>query len=1168
MRFLAVVTTFLAALDVCYAQSGTFVIPAIRASGGTDFAFWDLFARNPNLPGNTNYNYANPPALADGLGEDGDSNPTTVFAPRATLIQNGTTSCFVTSSGAIYSFDQTIAFEVLYQPPAGNTSEVTNVIFQVQTGGSRLDLNSLRLQYTAVGGSTQQVSPVFKALDDPQTGAFSERLVSAFQWNLTGLGVKQFKIVFSAPGPSMPVWQAQLDVVQGSAFVQQLGYILRTTAAPVTRFGKPGAVDKNLPPSADGRYFLENDVLNLLAIPETDWQHTGWSYLGGTSSSSSFPLIFPANDVTVTALFAPTSYSVWREFMFNHANSLLGQGDDYTNDAISAPTVDHDGDTLNNAGEYAFAGDPYTSDTVRTKPQMLVVDVSGVIYPAIRYRSNGMAVGMGDVIHTPQLSTDGTTWINNGTVPTTTTFSRVLQNDGSMLVTERALQPVSALSGVMMRVAWSVGGTAGIPLEPAALALNADTAPDSWVGTDYTHAFTATGGATPYEWTLDSGSTLPAGLALSSAGVLSGRPTVAGNSSFTLKVTDGVGTSLTLPVELVISSYEITSASTLTNAVSGLPYSVTLAVQGGTAPFTWSVLSGSLPSGMALNGQGQLTGSSTAAGSYNFTLEVQDDHGLQTTKAFALQVVSLIITTGSDLPGCVVNVPYDLPLSASGGASPYDFGMMVGSLPDGLSLSSAGVISGTPTSAGTSQFTVRVTDDNDVVSTRAFTLVVYAAYQKPIIEAMTPPAGTVGAAFSHAFTAVNYPNSFSVVGLPPGLKMNPITGVVTGRPTSAGVYVVQVRASNTAGTGPTVSLPLVIKTVPVAMVGSFSGWMQRDPAANAKLGGRWSLTTTSKGTYTLKVIIGRATFAASGFMAVTAPQIQAVVGGQALSLSVDPVTHLVSGTHGVAAVRGWRSIWHKTYQPAEKYVGGYSAGLALTNVADDGVITIPQGRGFLTMSVTSAGSVSVSGKTADGQTLSSTSSLGPNGEIAVVNPLYKGKGTLIGALLIHEDPLNPFIGSRVNGALTWSKPMTSGKTYASGFDVIEIGVDGAYLTSSFKSGVVLGLPQTGNVLLTFTDGGLQASATDPDLAALPFTDLLRFLPPASVVKHSLTLKPATGAITGSIILTEVAPPATRKVTFQAQIVRTTLGTTRAVGFFMLPQLDGASILSGGVNVEQ
>lgn len=433
------------------AQSGSFIIPALRGGTAADFSYWDFFQRPPGSPTNQNYNYANPPALLDGLGWDDDGNPTTAFAPRAALKQVGAPNAFITSSGAIYSFDTTTAFELDYLAPVEWAGAVTNVIFQVQTGGSRLDHDNPHLRYS-VGAQTFDLAPVFRGLDDPQSGAFGERLISAFQWDLTGLNVRAFTIVFSAPGPSMPLWQAQLDATVGTPFAQELGYLLFANALPVTRHERPGSVDKNLPPGMDGRFFFANDMLELYGTPSLDWEHVGWLHNGVVHPTYELDLIFPAHDTTVTALFAPLTYAAWRELIFFHANSLTGTADDYSDDAVSGPEVDFDGDGLENWAEYAFGCDPYMPDAVRAQTQLLVVQDSGQAYPAIRYRCNGAPEGYGDVGFHVRLSTDLATWTDNRTAPTTVTVSRELQADGTVLVTERALQSVGSFNRCFMQV--------------------------------------------------------------------------------------------------------------------------------------------------------------------------------------------------------------------------------------------------------------------------------------------------------------------------------------------------------------------------------------------------------------------------------------------------------------------------------------------------------------------------------------------------------------------------------------------------------------------------------------------------------------------------------------------------------------------------------------------
>ncbi len=83
--------------------------------------------------------------------------------------------------------------------------------------------------------------------------------------------------------------------------------------------------------------------------------------------------------------------------------------------------------------------------------------------------------------------------------------------------------------------------------------------------------------------------------------------------------------------------------------------------------------------------------------------------------------------TGS-LPNATLNVPYTQTLSASGGVGPYTYAVTSGSLPAGISLSSAGVVSGTPTSVGASSFTVTATDSEATPQTASLPLVLLLVY--------------------------------------------------------------------------------------------------------------------------------------------------------------------------------------------------------------------------------------------------------------------------------------------------------------------------------------------------------------------------------------------------------------------------------------------------------
>jgi formylglycine-generating enzyme required for sulfatase activity len=156
-----------------------------------------------------------------------------------------------------------------------------------------------------------------------------------------------------------------------------------------------------------------------------------------------------------------------------------------------------------------------------------------------------------------------------------------------------------------------------------------------------------------------------------------------------------------------------------------------------------------------------------------------------------------IITTSSPLPNGTVDRAYSVTLAASGGATPYTWSLDSGNLPDGLSLSSGGVISGTPTASGTSSFTMRVTGDNNLSSTKEFDLTI--AGVAPTITTSEPlPNGVIGRAYSTTLAASGgttpYRWSLESGTLPAGLNLND-DGVISGTPTASGTCSFTVRVT-------------------------------------------------------------------------------------------------------------------------------------------------------------------------------------------------------------------------------------------------------------------------------------------------------------------------------------------------------------------------------------
>ena len=234
--------------------------------------------------------------------------------------------------------------------------------------------------------------------------------------------------------------------------------------------------------------------------------------------------------------------------------------------------------------------------------------------------------------------------------------------------------------------------------------------PNGTVGSSYNQTLAATGTA-PITWSLASGS-LPNGLTLSSAGVISGTPTAAGISNFTVKATNSAGNDTKALSITIISNVvaPVITTTSLPNGTVGSTYDQMLAATG-TVPISWSLVGGALPNGLTLSSMGVISGTPTATGTSNFTVKATNSAGSD-TKALSITVnvdaVAPVITTTS-LSNGTVNSAYYQPLAATGTA-PITWSIASGTLPNGLTLSSGGVISGTPTAAGTSNFTVKATN--------------------------------------------------------------------------------------------------------------------------------------------------------------------------------------------------------------------------------------------------------------------------------------------------------------------------------------------------------------------------------------------------------------------------------------------------------------------------
>jgi hypothetical protein len=184
--------------------------------------------------------------------------------------------------------------------------------------------------------------------------------------------------------------------------------------------------------------------------------------------------------------------------------------------------------------------------------------------------------------------------------------------------------------------------------QPADLAITTSSLPAGTVGVAYHSALAAVGGLAPYAWTLSTGSLAP-GLSLgATTGDIAGTPTTSGTWSFSVQVSDTQN-----PADTATRAFTLTIAAApqpnpITITTQSLPsarrnknYTRTLTATGGTAPYTWSLASGSLPTGLSLNAStGVISGRASTLGTWSFVMSVRDS---QSTPATAIKALSITV---------------------------------------------------------------------------------------------------------------------------------------------------------------------------------------------------------------------------------------------------------------------------------------------------------------------------------------------------------------------------------------------------------------------------------------------------------------------------------------------------------------------------------------------
>ena len=399
-------------------------------------------------------------------------------------------------------------------------------------------------------------------------------------------------------------------------------------------------------------------------------------------------------------------------------------------------------------------------------------------------------------------NSEGVTWSLNGagTLSNQTTTSATYTAPAAT----NSAQPVTVTATSVREETRIASTTITVAATPAITTTSSNLA--GKVGTTYSVQLAGSGGVSPYTWTVVSGYTLPAGLSLSAAGVISGTPLAAGagttNVAFQMKdagtptamsVTHTLGIALTAAPPITFTGTMPPTGST------NLAYAGSAAASGGAGALTYTVNSGALPTGLNLNAaSGAVTGTITVAGTYNFTIKAVDAFGDSAAQGY--QIVAgagpVTITPGAgSLALAVTGQAYSQTLTASGGSG-AGYVWIVSGLSNGLTSSANGAtltINGPATTAGTVNFTAKVTDGvGNSSGILPYSIQVYNPVTLPIPNPGTLPlSATVNTAYSGTITASGGSGSgytYTVTGLPAnGLNYSSSGGVLTisGTPATA-----------------------------------------------------------------------------------------------------------------------------------------------------------------------------------------------------------------------------------------------------------------------------------------------------------------------------------------------------------------------------------------------
>lgn len=459
-----------------------------------------------------------------------------------------------------------------------------------------------------------------------------------------------------------------------------------------------------------------------------------------------------------------------------------------------------------------------------------------------------------------------------------------------------------------------------------------------------------------------------------------------------------------------------------------------------------------------------------------------------------------------------------------------------------------------------------------------FTVVVFDF--KPQVQlTQNLPDGAVGWPYSHQIkinTQNRYaPSSYAASKLPPGVKLDAKSGLISGFPTVAGNYDIIVTASNSLGSHSSLKETVTIAPLGDTLQGSFTGIVARNDMLNEGLGGRVDLTITSTAAVSGSLTLGTKSHPFKGQLnASTSPQ-QAIISvsrtGQSsvtLTLLFDVATQSFAVGSRVnmglfqAAVTGWRLKWQKTGTVATLSPKLFTFGLRPTPIKGG-----PLGDGYGSFTLNADGKVTLAGKTCDGEGYTCATFVGPHGQIGLFKTLLKPAGSLLGTLDIDPANTGTLNADVLEGTATWLRPANAkSRIYPQGFEPLELTAFGSRYTVPAAPALILGLALGDKAMITFSGAGVGDATINPDVPAFDILagnkpslpQALSAENPGSVKITKLDAK--TGLFTGTFVLNDAEIRASqagkmlkRTGEFSGILTQDSLGHV-GVGHFLLPEM--------------